>query len=145
MSARTKWQGLELSGGTGYSTLDEGPVSEFSVQRVKLRRTRRADTRSETADVADYTTVRKAVPVNEPLPATMKWMARLPAGVRPYTLLRQFPRVANALAIASRDDGALNDCLYDLLVDRRGHRKGFPPEVTSELLVLRKYLADRHV
>ena len=58
MSARTKWNGVELSGDLEYRTLDEGPISEFSVQRVNMRRTRRADSRSAAADVADYTTVR---------------------------------------------------------------------------------------
>ena len=128
-----------------YATLDEGPITEFSVQRVKVRRTRRADTRSATQDVADYTTLRKAAPVNEPLPATMKWIARLPTGVRPYALLREFPRVANALAVASRHDDALGECLYELLVDRRSHRNGFPAHVTHELLALRSYFAERHV
>jgi len=145
MSARTKWHGLQLSGDMEYRTLDEGPITEFSVQRVNVRRTRRADSRSATADVTDYVTVRKAAPVNEPLPATMKWIARLPTSVRPYALLRQFPRVANALAIASRDNDALSECLYDLLVDRRGQRRGFPAEVTGELLALRRYLADRRI
>ena len=145
MSARTKWNGVELSGEMEYRTLDAGPISEFSVQRVNVRRTRRADLRSVAADVTDYTTVRKAAPANDPLPATMKWIARLPTSVRPYALLRQFPRVANALALASRDDDSLSDCLYDLLVDRRGRRRGFPGEVTSELLALRRYLADRRI
>lgn len=145
MSARTKWHGVELSGEMEYRTLDEGPVTEFSVQRVNLRRTRCADSRSAAEDGTDYVTVRKAVPVNEPLPATMKWIARLPTSVRPYALLRQFPRVANALAMASRDEDALSECLYDLLVDRRGRRKGFPGEVTSELLALRRYFVGRRI
>lgn len=128
-----------------YRTLDEGPTTEFSVQRVNVRRTRRTDSRSAANDVTDYTTLRKAAPVNEPLPATMKWIARLPAGVRPYGLLRQFPRVCNALAIASRYDDALSECLYDLLIDRRGHRNGFPAQVTRELLALREYFGDRKI
>lgn len=144
MSARTKWQGLELSGEIEYGTLDEGPITEFSVQRVNVRRIRRAEPRSA-ADDTDYIAVRKAVPVNDPLPATMKWIARLPASVRPYALLRQFPRVANALALASRDDDALSECLYGLLVDRRGRRRGFPGQVTSELLALRQYFESRPV
>ena len=128
-----------------YLTLDEGPITEFSVQQVNVRRTRGADPRGAAKDATDYTTVRKAAPVNEPLPATMKWIARLPTSLRPYALLREFPRVANALAIASRDDDALSAVLYDLLVDRRGHRNGFPAQVTSELLGLRKYFGDRRI
>lgn len=129
-----------------YGTLDEGPMTDFSVQRVNVRRrTRRANAESATRDATDYTKARKAAPVNEPLPATMKWIARLPQSVRPYALLREFPRVANALALASRHDDALSGCLYDLLVDRRGHRRGFPAHVTRELLELRQYFGERRI
>ena len=145
MSAPTKWHILGVFGEMKYRTLDEGPITEFSVQRFKVRRTRSADCRSITEDVIDYMTVRKAAPVNEPLPATMKWIARLPTSVRPYALLRQFPRLANVLAMASRDNEALSECLYDLLIDHRGGRRGFPAQVESELLALRKYFADRQV
>lgn len=145
MSARTKWHGLGVFGDVKYYTLDEGPIAEFSVQRVSVRRSRRADRRSATEGGTDYTAVRKAAPMNEPLPATMKWIARLPTSVRPYALLRQFPRLANALAMNARDNAALSACLYDLLVDHRGRRKGFPSEVESELLALRKYFGDRQI
>lgn len=124
-----------------YRTIDDGPITDFSVQRVKPRRVRyqtfgAADPRL----VASYEHLRKAQPACEPLSDTFRWMARLPRGVRPLELLRQFPRVANALAVSWREPSEFRACLYDLLIDKRGNRKGFPKEVIAELLALRAYV-----
>ena len=123
-----------------YRTLDEGPVSEMSVQREVIKR-KAADARPSpgTPSDATYARYRKANPVNEPLPVTFRWIARLPAGVRPLTLLREFPRIANALALEWRDPELFRTRLYDLLVDKRGNRRGFPADVQAELLALRAY------
>ena len=71
------------------------------------------------------------------------WLLRLPPKVRPQALIEQFPRVANRVA---RDwpDAFLRDfCFEDLLVDRRGGRRGFPPEVRRDLVRLQKF-SERH-
>ena len=78
-------------------------------------------------------------PLNQQLPATAKWVASLPTEVQPLALLQAFPRVANALARLWQDDAGLNRYLDELLVDRRGGRRGFPPEIHNELLTLRAY------
>jgi hypothetical protein len=87
--------------------------------------------------------LRRAQPLNKPLPSTVRWVASLPAAVQPLALLQQFPRIANRLALAWHDQEATAECFDDLLVDRRGGRQGFPPDVQRELSVLREYVALR--
>jgi hypothetical protein len=123
-----------------YRTMDDAPVTEFSVQRVKVKR-QRGDSPDGTKGTthADYVALRRAVPVSQPVPAAFKWIARLPAEVRPLNLLRQYPRIANNLALNWPDRNAFRHYLYDLLVDKRGGRKGFPQPVLQELLALREW------
>jgi hypothetical protein len=84
---------------------------------------------------------RRAHPLNQPLPATVRWASNFPDGIRPFALLKQFPRIANMLARTWTDQPALESYLESLLTDRRGGRRGFPPEVLNELLTLR-YIAE---
>jgi len=126
-----------------YHTLDEGPVSEFSTQRVAMKRTRPgAFATSSHAEDAQRAR-RRAAPMSDPLPVTFRWIARLPREVQPRELLRQFPRVANALATSWPDRAAFRACLYALLIDRRGNRKGFPQAIVAELLALRAWFEER--
>jgi hypothetical protein len=94
--------------------------------------------------VRDPRAQRRAQPYGEPLPTTLRWMAKLPAEVQPVALLRQFPRLVNALAHAWGVPDEFERVLDDLIVDRRGGRQGFPPEVTGELLLLRDYRQGRY-
>jgi hypothetical protein len=86
---------------------------------------------------------RRIQPLNQQLPATARWAASLPEEVQPAALLQTYPRVANALARLWQDDIGLELYLDELLIDRRGGRRGFPPEVHNELLTLRVYRAGR--
>ena len=126
-----------------YRTLDEGPVSEISVHRQTVRR-KGNDPRPSSGGPADrFVHMRKSNPAAEPLPVTFRWVACLPPAVRPLALLRRYPRIANALALEWRERTAFRTRLYDLLVDKRGDRAGFPPDVQAELLALREYF-DTH-
>jgi hypothetical protein len=87
---------------------------------------------------------RRLQPLNQQLPATEKWAAGLPVEVRPLALLQRFPRIANALARLWQDNIGLRLYLDDLLVDRRGGRRGFPPQIHNELLILREYHEGRY-
>jgi hypothetical protein len=60
-------------------------------------------------------------------------------------VLRHYPRIANVLALSWNDPASVREYLFDLLIDRRGGREGFPEDVRAELLVLRAYLEDCHV
>jgi len=82
---------------------------------------------------------RRLQPLNQLLPATAKWAASLPAGVQPLALLQRLPRIANAIARLWRDNVALTAYLDELLVDRRGGRRGLPPEIQNELMTLRQF------
>ncbi|HEX4586106.1 MAG TPA: hypothetical protein VH183_14855 [Burkholderiaceae bacterium] len=70
---------------------------------------------------------------------TIKWLAGLPADVRPTSLPIQFVRIANALARVWGDPRRCLEYLDDLLIDRRGGRQGFPFEVALEIAGLKDY------
>jgi hypothetical protein len=55
----------------------------------------------------------------------------------------RFPRVLNQIAAVWNQPSAAERCFEGLLLDSRGTRAGFPPEVLSELLALRSYNAGR--
>jgi hypothetical protein len=69
------------------------------------------------------------------------WCVRFDAEMRPVNLCRRYPRVANRLALCWEDSALTARIFQDLLVDRRGSRRGFPPEVQRELLALREVWA----
>lgn len=75
---------------------------------------------------------------------TLTWMARLPKDMRPMVLARRYPRIANHIAGIWRRVARCEDYLDALVVDRRGNRAGFPPEVAQELNTLRGYYAELH-
>jgi hypothetical protein len=81
--------------------------------------------------------------LEEPLlDVTRAWLAALPEDVRPIILPQQFPRIANRLRHLWKRVATCEAYLDDLLVSRRGTRKGFPLEVTQELEALREYYAQ---
>ena len=78
------------------------------------------------------------------LNTTLTWMARLPKDVRPMVLARRFPRIANRIAESWRRVARCEEYFNTLVVDSRGNRKGFPPEVAQELTNLRGFYAELH-
>ena len=78
-------------------------------------------------------------PVNRLLSSTIDWLASLPSNVRPLALATKFPRVANRIAQEWREPSACRRDFDDLVYDKRGTRRGFPPDVYVELLALRDY------
>jgi hypothetical protein len=78
------------------------------------------------------------------LDATTLWMAELPPAVRPITLARKFPRIANSIADLWRRVARCEEYLDTLVVDLRGDRSGFPPAVAQELAALHGYYAELH-
>ena len=64
------------------------------------------------------------------------WILSLPPNVRPLNLADSTPRIANALAEYWHDPDTAAGLLEDLLVDRRGGRRGFPAQIKKELLSL---------
>ena len=128
-----------------YRTLHRGVPSEVNVSAVARRRQESTSAATEdkpTVADNDASFARKATPNNQPFPATFKWIASLPREIRPLALLQQFPRIANMLAQSWHDPAAFREYMFDLLIDRRGGRQGFPQDVRSELLRLRAYFDD---
>jgi hypothetical protein len=87
---------------------------------------------------------RRSQPINQALPATLKWIESLPPEIQPLAILRDFPRIANGLARTSHDELAFAAYLDMLLIDRRSGRRGFPGDVHSELMCLRDYVDGRY-
>jgi hypothetical protein len=85
---------------------------------------------------------RRGEPADEPLAWTVEWAAKLPPDIRPMNLVRQFPRIGNFLAATWTSPDTLRPYLDELFVDRRGNRKGFPPDVMEELFALRNYYEE---
>lgn len=90
----------------------------------------------------DWSRLRKAAPVNYMLPASLEWVTSLPKNVRPWALVAQYPRIANALAFEWNKPVTCRAYFDDLLVDHRGNRKGFPADVHRDLLRLRDYYCN---
>jgi hypothetical protein len=92
----------------------------------------------------DWTSMRKARPAETLLPVATRWLATLPFDCYPLALAKKFPRIANALATFWTRPDALTSYLGELLVDRRGGRKGFPLDVLDELYQLKAYYTSLH-
>ena len=91
--------------------------------------------------VSDGPAARRAVEADDNVlrERAVKWLAALPADLRPMATAGHYPRIVN------RMDELWSQCEYtrlhfqSLLVDRREGRKGFPLEVRRELEALQNY------
>jgi hypothetical protein len=72
------------------------------------------------------------------------WMAELPESIRPRQLALRYARLANRLCKAWQEPVKCERLLDDLMMDRRGGRKGFPLQVANELATLRDYFFKLH-
>lgn len=95
-------------------------------------------------DDAKWIPVRKAKPVNVILPVTRRWLAMLAPDVQPQALATQFPRLANGIAANWASPEMCRSLLYQLLVDQRGSRQGFPKDVTRDILNLWSFYSELH-
>ena len=75
---------------------------------------------------------------------TVAWMAELPESARPKQLSLRYARLANRLCKAWSDPAKFDRLLDDLMIDRRGTRKGFPLQVATELATLRDHFYKVH-
>jgi hypothetical protein len=70
---------------------------------------------------------------------TLRWLAGLPGDFRPRRLPIEYARIANELGRRWINPGNCLAYFSDLLIDRRGDRKGFPVGVVYELAYLKHY------
>ena len=90
--------------------------------------------------LTDETAAGREQPARETLAdATIHWLAELPEEIRPNELPVRFPRIANALAFRWVNRDACRAYLDDLLIDKRGTRRGLPSAVAEELATLKNY------
>jgi hypothetical protein len=89
--------------------------------------------KTNTLSEEQYGHLRKAAPVNTPLPRTLTWAADLPPEVKPTALMDKYPRIANVLAQTWGDPKEFGAYMESLLTDKRGNRKGFPADVLRDL------------
>jgi hypothetical protein len=74
---------------------------------------------------------------------THGWLRSIPNGVHPKQLCRHYPRIANRIAVNWQHLHVVDRMLTDLMVDKRGDRKGFPPRIRKEIERLYGYHAKR--
>ena len=65
------------------------------------------------------------------------------AQLYPHNLERQFPRVLGRIVAAWESPEDVSALLTELLIDRRGNRQGFPPEVAREIFQLSVFNENR--
>jgi len=75
----------------------------------------------------------------ELLPETWALLAELPIDAKITQLAVKYPRVANRIAENWSRPDITKPYLANLLIDDRGGREGFPPDVVAELLRLSHY------
>ncbi len=69
----------------------------------------------------------------------MAWFVALPKNLRMFQTLASYPHVVNNLHAVWDDPEALTILFENLINSRRQKRVGFPPDVKSELVVLRAW------
>ena len=77
--------------------------------------------------------------------STYNWLLTLPTDVWPLWLVKRFPRIANHFAEVWGQQSVCGNLFVELLLDYRGTRKGFPVEVSREIMALKMYFETRAV
>ena len=95
----------------------------------------------ESETVTDWLAVRRAIDAKDVRlhERAFKWLATLPASVRPMTTARRYPRIANRICDLWSRCEYTRLYLQSLLLDRRGGRKGFPAAVRQEIEALQQH------
>ena len=106
---------------------DTGPAAHAAPMKVENSEEKRSETASET--LTDETTV---------------WMSEMPESVQPRQLALRYARLANRLCKVWTEPLKCERLLDDLMMDRRGGRKGFPLHVANELATLRDHYFRLH-
>jgi hypothetical protein len=105
-------------------------------------------TESATDSVMPAISNKKMTPTQQPEELNGKallWILKLPETCRPIKLSQEFPRIVNTIAMLWNQPLRCDDYLLSLLIDLRGNRQGFPPEVTEELFKLKTYYEAHHI
>ena len=95
----------------------------------------------EPSTISDWHALRRPVDAkeNQLRVRTFKWLATLPAHVRPMATARQYARIVNRIGDLWPHCESTRLYFQGLLIDRRQGRLGFPAVVRHELEVLQHY------
>jgi hypothetical protein len=95
----------------------------------------------EPGTISDWHALRRAIDVKESVlrKRTFKWLATLPADVRPMATARQYARIVNRIGALWSHCEFTRLYFQSLLIDRRQDREGFPSVVRDELEALQHY------
>lgn len=118
-------------------------IKPLEFERISLEEATKAIERNvRPGTVKDWDGDRRPTPAEPLREATAEWLASLSVDVRPRELARQFPRIANKLCELWKRPAQCDAYLKKLVMDDRGTRKGFPPEVGKELSTLAAHYAS---
>jgi len=99
-------------------------------------------------DGLDHQMAMPDVPHPDALPSDaeikQKILPELPEAVRPRQLALRYARLANRICEAWKEPHKCEKLLDELMMDRRGGRKGFPLQVANELATLRDHFYRLH-
>ena len=73
------------------------------------------------------------------IPHAQRWLERLPAEMRPTQLCLAFPRIGNRISLLWPSASLVDGYFEDLLIDKRGGRRGFPDGIPEEIIRLRDF------
>ena len=95
----------------------------------------------EASPPSEWHALRRAIDAKEShlRERTFKWLATLPAAVRPMATARQYARIVNRLSDLWAHCESTRLYFQSLLIDRRQDREGFPAAVKEELEILQNY------
>lgn len=91
----------------------------------------------------DYRWMRGKQPVESLTAESLKWVEQLPEDIRPRNTAAKYARIVNRLAETSSSPLKLNHLISTYLIDNRGGRKGFPPDVRDELFKLQAHVQEK--
>lgn len=91
------------------------------------------------SSVKNWVLLREAIGPNnsEITEQAWQWLDRLPKEIQPGGLVQRFPRITNKLAELWSKPLYCEKYLDALMLDHRGSRKGFPPDVAKEIADLK--------
>lgn len=92
----------------------------------------------------DWGAKRKPSPPEPLSDATAAWMAELPDSVRPRQLALRYARLANRICETWGNPARCERLLDELMIDKRGGRRGFPLVIANELAALRDHYFRLH-
>lgn len=72
------------------------------------------------------------------------WMKKLPESLVPHALAEKYPRIINRIARNWDAPSAMADIFEDLLIDKRGGRKGFDMNIHEEIRELYEHYRNDH-